>query len=94
MAGRLGRTTGPPTVAAMTGAQEVVSGLDRRTKVRLLSGSGMFTVRGLPEHGLDPIDVADGPHGLRHQVRGGGDHLGLSGSTPSTCFPTAATLGS
>lgn len=84
-------------MSAMTkteGAREIVSGLDRRTKVRLLSGSGTFEVRGVPEHGLDRIDVADGPHGLRHQVRSGGDHLGLGGSTPSTCFPTAATLGS
>ncbi len=74
-------------------ALALVRGLDRRTKVRLLSGSGMFEVRGLPEHGLDRIDLADGPHGLRHQARDG-DHLGLGGSTPSTCFPTAATLGS
>ncbi|NLD77509.1 MAG: glycosyl hydrolase [Acidimicrobiales bacterium] len=75
------------------GAKEIVDGLDRRTKIRLLSGSGMFQVRGLPEHGLDPIDVSDGPHGLRHQSRGG-DHLGVGGSNPATCFPTAATLGS
>ena len=67
--------------------------LDRRTKVRLLSGSNMFEVRGLPDHGLGPIAVSDGPHGLRQQGHGG-DHLGISGSVPSTCFPTAATLGS
>ena len=72
---------------------DLVDRLDRRTKVRLLSGSNMLQVRGLPRHGLDPIDVSDGPHGLRHQVKGG-DHLGVSGSTPATCFPTAATLGS
>ena len=74
-------------------AAAIVATLDRRTKVGLLSGSGMFEVRGLLEHGLDRIDVSDGPHGLRHQRRGG-DHLGLHGSTPATCFPTAVTLGS
>ncbi|QXC60851.1 glycoside hydrolase family 3 C-terminal domain-containing protein [Aquihabitans sp. G128] len=81
------------SVERQEAAAAVVARLDRRTKVRLLSGSDMFEVRGLPEHGLAPIAVADGPHGLRQQA-GGGDHLGLSGSVPATCFPTAATLGS
>jgi beta-glucosidase len=81
------------TTGGAPNAAELVARLDRPTKVALLSGSDMFEVRGLPEHGLPAIDVADGPHGLRHQVKGG-DHLGLSGSTPATCFPTAVTLGS
>jgi beta-glucosidase len=72
---------------------EIVASLDRRTKVRLLSGAASFRLEGLPEHGLDEIEVADGPHGLRQQGHGG-DHLGLRGSAPSTCFPTAVTLGS
>jgi beta-glucosidase len=75
-------------------AVEIVGALDRAAKVSLLSGSNMFEVRGVPDRGLDRIDVADGPHGLRHQARAGGDHLGVGGSTPATCFPTAATLGS
>ncbi len=53
----------------------------------------MFELEGLLAEGLDPVTVADGPHGLRQQA-GSGDHLGLSGSVPSTCFPTAAALGS
>lgn len=91
-------TIAPPTdlepSARRARAAEIVAGLDRRAKVRLLSGSNLFTVRGVPTHGLDPVDVADGPHGLRHQPRDGGDHLGVGGSTPATCFPTAAALGS
>lgn len=79
--------TGPDHAAA------IVVGLDRATKVRLLSGSAMFEVEGLPGHGLKGVAVADGPHGLRQQARGG-DHLGLRGSVASTCFPTAVTLGS
>jgi beta-glucosidase len=78
--------------AASTPA-EIVAQLDRATKVRLLSGVAAFALEGLPEHGLPEIEVADGPHGLRQQRRGG-DHLGLGGATTSTCFPTAATLGS
>ena len=72
---------------------EIVAALDRATKVRLLSGSDRFALEALPEHGLDGIDIADGPHGLRHQASGG-DHLGLAGSVPATCFPTASALGS
>ena len=37
--------------------------------------------------------VSDGPHGLRAQAEGG-DHLGLSGSLPATCFPTASAIAS
>jgi beta-glucosidase len=37
--------------------------------------------------------MSDGPHGLRKQ-RDDPDHLGLSGSVPATCFPTASALGS
>ena len=78
---------------ARSSAAEIVAELDRPTKVKLLSGRGMFDLEGLPDHGLDGVAMADGPHGLRHQARGG-DHLGVSGSVPSTCFPTAVTLGS
>ncbi len=74
-------------------AAEIVAGLDRATKVRLLSGAGRFTLEGLSQHDLPGVPVADGPHGLRHQP-GEGDHLGVGGSLPSTCFPTAVTLGS
>ena len=80
------------TTAAPKTSAEIVASLDRRTKVRLLSGSASFRLEGLPEHGLDEIEVSDGPHGLRQQQQGG-DHLGLRGSVPSTCFPTAVTLG-
>ncbi|MCU1371631.1 MAG: glycosyl hydrolase [Ilumatobacteraceae bacterium] len=83
-----------PTAAAPTPTPaQVVAGLDRATKVRILSGAERFALEGLPAHGLDGIEVADGPHGLRQQHRGG-DHLGLTESVASTCFPTAATLGS
>ena len=37
--------------------------------------------------------VSDGPHGLRAQLEEA-DHVGLSGSVPATCFPTASALGS
>lgn len=85
--------TDAPEALSTPTAAEVVARLDRPTKVRLLSGRGMFELEGLPEHGIDGVMIADGPHGLRLQARTG-DHLGLNGSVPATCFPTAATLGS
>jgi beta-glucosidase len=60
--------------------------------VKLLSGRGFWHLHGIPEMGLDRIMVTDGPHGLRQQDTSE-DHLGIGGSVPSTCFPTAATLG-
>jgi beta-glucosidase len=37
--------------------------------------------------------VSDGPHGLRAQP-GEGDHVGIGGSLPATCFPTASAVAS
>lgn len=83
----------PTTAGHGDPPEAVVARLDRPTKVRLLSGRTAFGLEGLQDAALGPLDVSDGPHGLRHQARGG-DHLGLHGSIPATCFPTAATLGS
>jgi len=82
-----------PAAAAALTAAEVVAKLDRDAKVRLLSGADRFALEAVPGFGIEGVDIADGPHGLRHQQRGG-DHLGLQGSVPATCFPTAAALGS
>ena len=81
----------PPPDARPAG--EVVAELDLATKVRLLSGRGFWSLEALPSHGLEAIDVADGPHGLRCQTAAT-DHLGLGAAAPATCFPTAAALGS
>ena len=82
-----------PETPASPPPAEIVAQLDRATKVRLLSGAATFDTEGLPAFGLEPVGLADGPHGLRRQASGG-DHLGLRGSQPATCFPTASALGS
>jgi beta-glucosidase len=74
-------------------AREIVASLDLPTRIRLLSGRGFWALEPLPEHGLEGVVVADGPHGLRCQVDAA-DHLGVAAARPATCFPTAATLGS
>jgi beta-glucosidase len=44
----------------------------------------------LEKEGLPSIMAADGPHGLR-KTHLESDHMGVTQSLPSTCFPTSAT---
>ncbi|WP_017584905.1 glycoside hydrolase family 3 C-terminal domain-containing protein [Nocardiopsis ganjiahuensis] len=66
--------------------------LDLAAKASATSGSDTWHSTGV-EGVLRPLHLADGPHGLRHQPDEG-DHLGIGGSVPSTCFPPAVGLGS
>lgn len=68
-------------------AAEIVAGLSREDKVRLLSGRDFWHLEPLPTEDLPALTITDGPHGLRKQAD---DH---TGSMPATCFPTAAALG-
>ncbi len=74
---------GVPDLSAFTVAQ----------KAALCLGSDFWHTAPVPEHGVEAILVSDGPHGLRRQPEGG-DHVGLGGSLPATCFPPAVALGS
>jgi beta-glucosidase len=62
-------------------------------QVALLSGGDFWRTQPLPEVGIPSAVLSDGPHGLRFQADGA-EHLGMSGSEQSTCFPTAVTLAS
>ncbi len=62
-------------------------------KASLCLGSDVWHTAGVPRLGVPAITLSDGPHGLRRQP-GEGDHVGISGSLPATCFPTASALGS
>ncbi|MEZ5183313.1 MAG: glycoside hydrolase family 3 N-terminal domain-containing protein [Acidimicrobiales bacterium] len=62
-------------------------------KASLVSGSGFWWTRRIERLGIGSIMVSDGPHGLRKQDRSA-DHVGIGGSVPATCFPTASALGS
>ena len=59
----------------------------------LTSGAGMWSSTELPGE-IRELTLSDGPHGLRRQPQAGGDNLGIGGSLPATCFPTAVALGS
>jgi len=62
-------------------------------KASLTSGSGFWWTTPILRLGIPRIMVSDGPHGLRAQP-GDGDHVGLGGSLPATCFPTASAVAS
>jgi beta-glucosidase len=62
-------------------------------KASLCLGSDMWHTAAVERLGIPSIALSDGPHGLR-RMPDGGDHVGLSGSLPATCFPTASALGS
>jgi len=72
---------------------ELLKNMSLEEKASLMSGSSFWLTEGVKRLGIPPIRVADGPHGLRKQPEGG-DHLGIGGSIPSTCFPTAVTTAS
>lgn len=72
-------------------ARELCGQLTLEEKTRMVAGKDFWHLHGVERLGLPEIMVTDGPHGLRKQS-GAGDHLGLGGSVPATCFPTASAL--
>ncbi len=62
-------------------------------KASLTSGSSFWYTAPVERLGIPRIMVSDGPHGLRAQPAEA-DHVGLSGSLPATCFPTASAIAS
>ena len=71
----------------------LLSELTLPEKASLTSGSSFWYTAPIERLGIPRIMVSDGPHGLRAQP-GDADHLGLGGSLPATCFPTASAIAS
>ncbi|MDR0817025.1 MAG: glycoside hydrolase family 3 C-terminal domain-containing protein [Clostridiales Family XIII bacterium] len=78
--------------------REIVSLLTIEQKASLCSGGGFWRTEQITDENgtviLPQIMLTDGPHGVRRQPDGVGDHLGIAQSVPATCFPTAATTAS
>ena len=71
--------------------EDIISRLSLEEKCALLQGGTTFGSWGNDRAGIPAIEFSDGPNGVRHQA-GAADHLGLNGSEPATCFPTAVTV--
>ncbi len=69
--------------------QTILQELTAEEKASLVAGVDFMFTRPVPRLGVPSLRTADGPHGLRVQNTGGDN--GVSGSEPSTAFPTAAT---
>lgn len=72
--------------------QDLIDRMDLEQKCALLSGKSAFGTRAYPKLGIPELQFSDGPHGLRHQDPKLANHLGIGGSLPATCFPTAVTV--
>jgi len=71
--------------------QDIISKLTLEEKCYLFSGKDFWQTRSVERLGIPNMTLSDGPHGIRKQ-EGAGDQLGLNGSLPATCYPTAATI--
>lgn len=70
---------------------EIISQLTLEEKCHLLSGRDFWQTQSVKRLGIESVMLSDGPHGVRKQ-EGAGDQLGIHGSVPATCYPTAATM--
>ena len=80
-------------MTAPTNVSSVLGRLTLEEKASLCLGSDIWHTAAVERLGIPAVMVSDGPHGLRAQPEHG-DHVGLGGSLPATCFPTASALGS
>lgn len=69
-----------------------VSQLTVEEKAALVSGTDFMYTNSIPRLKIPSLRMSDGPHGLRVQSEGGDN--GVTGSSPATSFPTAATTAS
>jgi beta-glucosidase len=80
-------------VSTASTASSRLAELTLEEKASLCLGSDFWHTAPVPRLGIPAITLSDGPHGLRRQPDEG-DHVGVGGSLPATCFPTASALGS
>lgn len=72
--------------------KKIIAEMTLEEKASLCSGLNFWRTKPLERLGIPSIMMTDGPHGLRKQQGGSGDHLGIGDSVPSTCFPSGSAL--
>ena len=72
--------------------EDIIKKMSLEEKALMMSGKNTWQTQDYPQYGIPAMMMSDGPHGMRTQPSGVGDHLGLNASMPATCFPTAATV--
>ncbi len=72
--------------------EDVIARLTLEEKCALLQGASAFGSFAIPSLDIPELQFSDGPHGMRHQDPKTSNHLGIGGSLPATCFPTAAAV--
>ncbi|GAA2094791.1 glycoside hydrolase family 3 C-terminal domain-containing protein [Microlunatus panaciterrae] len=80
-------------MTAQLDIDNLIGQLTLEEKAALTIGSDFWHTAPIDRLGIPAIMVSDGPHGLRAQLDEA-DHVGLAGSVPATCFPTASGLAS
>jgi len=75
----------------VTDPKELLERLSVEEKAALVVGASAWTTVPLPDSGVEPIRMSDGPHGVRFIA----DEKAMTReSEPATCFPTAVALAS
>ena len=72
--------------------EHIIKKMSLEEKALMMSGKNAWQSQDFPEYGIPSMMMSDGPHGMRTQPPEAADHLGINGSMPATCFPTAATV--
>lgn len=70
--------------------KQLLTRLTTEEKAALVAGRDFMFTNPVPGSGISSLRMSDGPHGLRVQDEGGDN--GVTGSSPATAFPTAATV--
>lgn len=74
-------------------AQEIVSQLSTEEKAALCTGVDFWHIEGLERFGLKPINITDGPHGLRKQ-EDDDKSMSYGKMVRAVCFPPACSTAS